>query len=217
MLELRQTIVQALTASFEVSRRLQEAGNIADLDFARERALLEGGKLALRSVEVAVRQSREELNILMGLWGNQTEWQTEERLPEVPPQPIQTEDIERVALNRSLDLLTCPATSRVCRRTVGIEQVDCSRSGDARWRAWESGQMVHGTSAQRWNFPFLCLTRGRARISRAAVELERLSRSITPWQFASAPRRAPSATACKARGIARFITGTSCCRCKSAS
>ena len=70
MLELRQMIVQALTASFEVSRQLQEAGNIADLDFARERALLEGGKLTLRSVEVAVRQSREELNILMGLWGN---------------------------------------------------------------------------------------------------------------------------------------------------
>ena len=67
----------ALTASFEVTRRLLEAGNITDLEFARERALLETGKLALRSVEVAVRQSREELNILMGLWGNQTEWQTD--------------------------------------------------------------------------------------------------------------------------------------------
>ena len=48
MLELRQTIVQALNASLEVARRLNEAGNITDLDFARERALAEAGKLALR-------------------------------------------------------------------------------------------------------------------------------------------------------------------------
>ena len=69
MLELRQTIVQALTASLEVARRLNEAGNITDLDLARERALAEAGKLALRSAEIAVRQSREQLNDLMGLWG----------------------------------------------------------------------------------------------------------------------------------------------------
>ena len=61
MLELRQTIVQALGGSFEVARRLNEAGNITDLDFARERALLEASKLALRSAEIAASQSREEL------------------------------------------------------------------------------------------------------------------------------------------------------------
>ena len=46
MLELRQTIVQALTASLDVSRRLHEAGNISDLDLARDRAqteAIEGG------------------------------------------------------------------------------------------------------------------------------------------------------------------------------
>src|SRR5262249_10784722 len=48
-LELRQSIVQALNASFEVARRLNEAGNITNLDLARERALAEAGKLALRS------------------------------------------------------------------------------------------------------------------------------------------------------------------------
>ena len=38
MLDLRQTIVQALAASLDVSRRLHEAGNITDLDLARDRA-----------------------------------------------------------------------------------------------------------------------------------------------------------------------------------
>ena len=67
MLELRQTIVQALAASFEVMRRLHESGNVNDLDFTRERTLLETGKLALRSAELAVRQSKENLNVLMDL------------------------------------------------------------------------------------------------------------------------------------------------------
>ncbi len=38
MLELLQTIVQALALSLEVSQRLHAAGNITDLDLARERA-----------------------------------------------------------------------------------------------------------------------------------------------------------------------------------
>jgi len=98
MLELRRTVVQALAASFEVARRLHDAGNLSDLDFARERAQLEAGKLALRSAEISVRQSREELNILMGLWGEQTQWQSAERLPDISEPPLQTKDIERLAL-----------------------------------------------------------------------------------------------------------------------
>src|SRR6266576_932134 len=79
LLELHQSIVQALAASRDVAQRLHQAGNISDLDFARERVLLEGAKLRLRSAEVASRQSRERLNILMGLWGSETEWQTKPR------------------------------------------------------------------------------------------------------------------------------------------
>lgn len=170
MLELRQMIVQALTASFEVSRRLQEAGNIADLDFARERALLEGGKLTLRSVEVAVRQSREELNILMGLWGNETEWQTETRLPEVPSQSIQTEDIERIALNRSLDLLH--ARQRLVsageqlgfnRWTALVPEMHVGALGERTDGSWNVGPTLE--------FPIPLFDQGQARISRAAVEL----------------------------------------------
>ena len=66
MRELRQTVVHALAASWDVSRRLHEAGNVTDLDLARDRAAAETAKLALRSAETAARQSREHLNELMG-------------------------------------------------------------------------------------------------------------------------------------------------------
>jgi outer membrane protein, heavy metal efflux system len=173
MLELRQTIVQALNASLEVARRLSEAGNITDLDFARERALLETGKLALRSGEVAVRQGREELNILMGLWGNQTEWQTDGRLPEIPQKPMQTENIERIALDRSVDLLNARQ-----RLVFAGEQL-----GFNRWTALLPEMQV-GTGSEReedgswkvgpvFEFPIPLFDQGQARIGRSVAELRR--------------------------------------------
>jgi cobalt-zinc-cadmium efflux system outer membrane protein len=172
MLELRQTIVQALTASLEVTRRLLDAGNITDLEFARERALLESGKLALRSAEVAVRQSREELNTLMGLWGKQTEWRTDERLPEIPQQPIQTADLERVALNRSVDLLN--ARQRLVsageqlglnKATALIPESHMGALGERTDGAWEVGPVLE--------FPIPLFDQGQARTGRAAAELRR--------------------------------------------
>src|SRR4029453_9512250 len=71
---------------------------------ARDRAQMESAKVALRSAEIASRQSREHLNILMGAWGVDTEWTMDRRMPDIPAQPLDVEGVERVALARSLDL-----------------------------------------------------------------------------------------------------------------
>ncbi len=217
MLELRRTIVQALTASFDVTRRLHEAGNITDLDFARERALLEAGKLALRSVEVAVRQSREDLNILMGLWGKQTEWQTDQRLPEIPQQPIQTEDIERVALNRSVDLLH--ARQRLVsageqlglnKATALIPESHLGALGERTDGAWEVGPVLE--------FPIPLFDQGQARTGRAAAELRRAQQEYYSLAVQiRATRAGASRPRCRGRGIALYTIATSCCRFMSAS
>jgi cobalt-zinc-cadmium efflux system outer membrane protein len=171
MLELRQTIVQALAASFEIMRRLHESGNVNDLDFAQERALLETGKLALRSAELGVRQSKENLNVLMGLWGKETEWQTDNRLPDIPKQPTQTESIERVALERSVDLLN--ARQRLIfageqlgfnRWTALVPEFDLGPIGK-REDIWRVGPILE--------FPIPLFDQGQARIGRAAAELRR--------------------------------------------
>jgi cobalt-zinc-cadmium efflux system outer membrane protein len=172
MLELRQTIVQALNASLDVARRLNEAGNITDLDLARERALTEAGKLALRSAEIAVRQSREQLNNLMGLWGKNTEWQAEGRLPEIPGQPMQTEDIERVALGRSIELSHARQRIVVAGEQLGfnkttalIPELGFGPFGERNEGAWEVGPVLE--------FPIPLFDQGQARVGRAAAELRR--------------------------------------------
>jgi outer membrane protein, heavy metal efflux system len=172
MLELRQTIVQALNASLEVARRLNEAGNITDLDLARERALAESGKLALRSAEIAVRQSRERLNNLMGLWGKNTEWQADGRLPEIPGQPIHTEDIERLALDRSIDLSHARQRILVAgeqlgfnQRTALIPELLLGPLGEREEGSWHVGPALE--------FPIPLFDQGQARVGRAVAELRR--------------------------------------------
>jgi cobalt-zinc-cadmium efflux system outer membrane protein len=172
MLELRQSITQALDASFEIARRLSEAGNITDLDLARARAQLEASKLALRSAEVAVRQSREESNILMGLWGNQTKWEADQRLPEIPDEPIQREDLERVAVERSMDLINARQRIIVAandfgfnRSTALLPELDAGPKGERSDGSWDVGPTLE--------VPLPLFDQGQARISRAAAELRR--------------------------------------------
>lgn len=197
MLELRQTIVQSLTASFDVSRRLFEAGNISGLEFARERATYEAGKLALRTAEVAANQSREELNVLMGLWGRQAAWQAVERLPEIPREPITTDNLERVALERSVDLLQ--ARQRVIamgeqfglhRATALMSEAHFGALGERSDGAWEIGPVLE--------FPIPLFDQGQARAGRAAAELRRAQQEY----YALAVRIRATARALRDRGEA---------------
>jgi cobalt-zinc-cadmium efflux system outer membrane protein len=173
LVELRRTIVEALAASLDVSRRLHEAGNISDIDLARERAQTEGARLALRSTELASRQSREQLNTLMGTWGADTEWTIDARMPDIPAEPLDTDGIERVALARSLDLSQTGQRIAAAGQQLGFTRAaafvpdmdigaGAEREGDD---AWKVGPSI--------SVPIPLFDQGQARIGRAVAELRR--------------------------------------------
>lgn len=173
LLELRQTILKALAASWDIARRLNEAGNITDLELARNRALTEAGKLALRSAEIAVRQSREQLNDLMGLWGKDTNWQTDGRLADIPAQAIETESLENVALRKSLDLLHARQRVAVAGEQLGFDkntalvpELHAGPFGEREEDSWRVGPTLE--------FPIPLFDQGQARVGRAAAELRRV-------------------------------------------
>jgi cobalt-zinc-cadmium efflux system outer membrane protein len=172
MLEMRQTILQSLMASYEVTRRLHEAGNITDLELNRERALAEAAKLDLRSAEMAERQSREQLNDLMGIWANDTEWQTDRRLPDIPAQPMPVEGLERTALAQSIDLSNARQRIVVAGEQLGLDRATALVSeshfgvlGERDEGAWKVGPVLE--------FPVPLFDQGQARIGRAVAELRR--------------------------------------------
>jgi cobalt-zinc-cadmium efflux system outer membrane protein len=172
-LELRRTIVEALGASFELTRRLYQAGNISDLNFARERAQMEGGKLALRSAEISVRQSREELNVLMGLWGEQIQWQSRGRLPDIQNLPDEIKDIERLALEQSTEIAAARQRWMVegeqlglTRWTTLLPEFSTGATAERDDGAWQVGPNL--------DFLIPLFDQGQARSARSIVELRRI-------------------------------------------
>jgi len=103
-LELKRIALQAAEASFEMAVRLHRAGNIHDLGLSVERAMYERYKLDLAGAELDVLAGKENLTALMGLWGHETRWSSVPRLPEMPEQEIDVKDLERKAVEKSLDL-----------------------------------------------------------------------------------------------------------------
>ncbi len=172
MLELQQTIAQGLAVALDVTRRLHEAGNVTDLDLARERALAEEAKLQLASAEMAVRQSREQLHALLGLWGAQTAWDIDRRLPDIPVESIPVDDLERVALHKSLDLasarqriIVAGEQAGLARATALVPESHLGGTAERNEGEWEAGPTIE--------FPIPLFDQGQGRTGRAVTELRR--------------------------------------------
>ena len=104
MLEMLQQVVLATEAGYQFASELYEAGNIPELDLLLQRTLYEQSKLALTTAEVTLAESREQLNRLMGLWGEETAWTVEARLPNISTEPMDLNNVEKVAIENSIDL-----------------------------------------------------------------------------------------------------------------
>ncbi|MCB2141348.1 TolC family protein [bacterium] len=122
-LELWQSVLLAAESSYEMSFRLREAGNISEWALVSERALYEETKLNVSEAETAVVAARERLTRLMGLWGHATDWRTPRRLPEIPNEKIGLDNIERRAVERSLDLAMLWQAIEVAAGRRGIASV----------------------------------------------------------------------------------------------
>jgi cobalt-zinc-cadmium efflux system outer membrane protein len=104
-IEFLQQVVKATAASVEAAKRLFDAGNITNLDLAREEALYQQSRLALAMAEIRLIQDHERLNALMGLWGQDTQWTVAPRLPEIPNTPSSNlANLEKRAIKASLSL-----------------------------------------------------------------------------------------------------------------
>lgn len=102
--ELLGTVVGSARASVEAAAALRKAGNITALQFEQNQSFLTGAKLELARAEARAAETREKLNVLMGLSGGQTRWAAPSRLPKVPSRLPQPRDLERRAVEHSLEI-----------------------------------------------------------------------------------------------------------------
>jgi cobalt-zinc-cadmium efflux system outer membrane protein len=167
-----QTVGHVLAAAFEVTKRLHAAGNISDLDLAKERAQVEEAKVQLRTAEVTVRESQAQLNTVMGLWGEETAWRIDQRLPDIPEESLPFEGLERQALRQSLDLASARQRLVVRGEQVGvagatmlIHESSLEAGAEREKGEWKVGPTIE--------FPIPLFNQGQGRLGRAVAELRR--------------------------------------------
>jgi outer membrane protein, heavy metal efflux system len=127
----------------------------------------------LRSAESDVLQSREQLNTLLGAWGEDTAWEIDGRMPDIPAEPLQVNGVERLALARSIDLSHARQRIVVAGQQLGysrasalVPDVDLGAGAEREGgEGWKVGPVI--------TVPLPLFDQGQARIARAATELRR--------------------------------------------
>lgn len=102
--DLFKTIAESARATVNAAAALRKVGNITALQFEQNQSFLTNAKLELAQAEARADESREKLNVLMGLTGGQTYWSAPRKLPDLPQQMANTRNVERRALQASLEI-----------------------------------------------------------------------------------------------------------------
>jgi cobalt-zinc-cadmium efflux system outer membrane protein len=171
--ELREQIVAATGASYDLAQRLRAAGNNRALDLHNEQALFEQAKIDLRAAELQVLRGRERLNTLMGVWGEQTQWTLPMRLPELPAEDLAADDLEQKAIDRSLDLGIIRQETVEAGRMLGIAR-PLALLGDLELgAAAEREPEGHWSVGPAFSFPIPLFNQGQGQVARVQAMMRR--------------------------------------------
>lgn len=105
-LELFRQVVTAAQAAAELAQRQYEAGTLSKREQRLQQAFYAQTLLDVANAEVQLAGDREKLNRMLGLWGENINWQVPRRLPEVPSSLPSFAKVESFAIAERLDLAT---------------------------------------------------------------------------------------------------------------
>ena len=172
MLEMMRQIAEATDAGYEFTRRIFEAGNIVELDLLLQQSLSRNTQMDVASAELAVAESREELNVMMGLWGKDVSWRISSRLPEVPAEPEEFVNLEKIAIEKSIDLslarqkiIAIGMQLGIAKATALVPSLDLGAEFERAASDWATGPLI--------GFEIPIFDRNQGKVALAKSELRR--------------------------------------------
>lgn len=196
MVEMLRQVADGTDAALLAAQRLREAGNITGFALDQHAVMHNEARLMLASAEALSLASREKLNVLMGVWGTATQWVMDARLPPVPGEAVDTTNIEKQAVEQSLELAMLRLEMERNAKRVGLENftsllpdLEIGYVWERDDGAWEDGPSLE---LQIPIFDF-----GQGRRARAWAMLEQLQARYVAKaiEIRSAARRAALTTA----------------------
>ena len=172
ILELRRQIVSASEASYDFAKRLNAAGNLRSLDLSNEQASLAQSRLDLAAAEASLAENREKLTVLMGLWGDDTQWKIAKNLPELPGETLDLENVEKRAIARSIDLAVIQKRIDALSQELGfvrstslVQELEAGVVAERNEGQWETGPSIA--------VPLPLFDQGQAKVATAHAQLRR--------------------------------------------
>jgi outer membrane protein, heavy metal efflux system len=166
-------IQETNAASLELAQKQYKAGNITDLALLQLQASYSQGRLDIAKAETDLRDKREELTRLLGLWGSQIAWQIRGDIMPIPDSEFSVKGLESLAVAQRLDLRAAHRRLTSVVTALGLTKtyrwVPVLEFGFAGERDIE-GALNMGPSF-RLEVPIF--NQGQSRLARAAAELRR--------------------------------------------
>ena len=97
-------IQETNAAALDLAQKQFEAGNITDFALLQSQSSYSQGRLDLVKAETDLRSQREKLNRLLGLWGEDTDWEIKGDIMPVPDSGFTAKRLESLAVAQRLDL-----------------------------------------------------------------------------------------------------------------
>ncbi|MGJ7916240.1 TolC family protein [Massilia sp. LXY-6] len=119
-LDYARQVGSAAQASAELAERMARAGNMSQLDLAREQLFQAESQAALARAGKQAVAAREKLTRLLGLWGKDAQYSLPEHLPELPPSPAEPADVERIAIEQRLDVQAARLDAQATASDLGL-------------------------------------------------------------------------------------------------
>ncbi|MGP8438623.1 TolC family protein [Paraburkholderia fungorum] len=109
-------------AGAELALRMQQAGNFSKLDYAREQAFYADAVAQLARTRQQSVSAREKLTRTMGLWGAGTQYTLPERLPDLPRNRPELNDLESFAMQNRLDIQAAKLQTQSVASSLGLSK-----------------------------------------------------------------------------------------------
>lgn len=124
LVDVRKTVAEATARAAQTALKINQAGNLKNLDLANEQASHTDATIALGKAQSEAAKSREQLNRLMGVFGAQTNWTIAAKLPELPGSDVAAGELESCAIRQRLDLAAARQDYIVIARGAGLLRVN---------------------------------------------------------------------------------------------
>jgi len=177
LVERIQAITAAEAAALDLLQRQHRAGTAGDLALAGQQTAYSQDRLEQANAAADIREKRERLNSLLGLWGDATGWKTA-ALPAIPAQDPPLTRLESLAITRRPDIAESKAEILALAQALGMSKsfryignlqfgVDTERE--------TSGQRITGPT---FSLELPVFNHGQGRIAKLEAQLRQAERNL---------------------------------------